>query len=132
MIKKTMTYTDFDGNERKEDFYFNLTEAEIAEMQMSAEGGLEQMIRQIVDAKDTPAIIKMFKKILLKSYGVKSPDGRYFEKSEDLSRKFSYTQAYSDLFIKLSTDDKEAIEFVNGIVPVKAQENNVTALPAGN
>jgi hypothetical protein len=136
MIKKTMTYTDFNNNERTEDFYFNLTEAEVTEMEMSTEGGLEQMLQRIINAKDTPEIIRWFKRIVLKAYGEKSPDGRYFQKSAELSEKFSYTQAYSDLFMELATNAEAALEFVNGIIPTKEKvtlkDGKVTALPAGN
>lgn len=136
MIKKTMTYTDFNNNERTEDFYFNLTEAEVTEMEMSTEGGLEQMLQRIINAKDTPEIIRWFKSIVLKAYGEKSPDGRYFQKSAELSEKFSYTQAYSDLFMELATNAEAALEFVNGIIPTKEKvtlkDGKVTALPAGN
>ena len=128
MLKKTMTYTDFDGQERTEDFYFNLTEAEIAEMEMSTDGGLEQLINKIISAKNVPEIIKMFKAILLKAYGEKSADGRHFRKSKELAEQFSYTQAYSDLFMELSRDEDAAAKFINGIIPAKA--SNVTALTA--
>ena len=131
MLKNTMTYRDFDGVERTEDFYFNLTQAEIAEMEMSTDGGLEQLIQKIVNTKNVPEIIKMFKAILLKAYGQKSPDGRVFRKSKEISDEFSQTQAYSDLFMELATDEKAAAEFINGIVP-SVPKGNVTALPAGN
>ena len=82
MLKKTIEYTDFNGEERKEDFYFNLTTAEIMEMEMGVAGGFSEMIQRIVDAKDTPSIIKIFKELILKAYGEKSPDEKRFIKSE--------------------------------------------------
>lgn len=117
MLKKTMTFTDYNGNERTEDFYFNLSKAELSEMELSTTGGLGQMIQDIVAAQDTPRIISIFKDLILKSYGIKSADGRRFIKSKELSMEFAQTEAYSDLFMLLATDEAAAIEFVNGIVP---------------
>lgn len=117
MLKKTMTYSDYNGVERTEDFYFNLTKAEIMEMEMGTTGGLAEMIQRIVAAKDSAAIIKVFKDLILKAYGEKSADGKRFVKSEEISSAFAQTEAYSMLFMELATDDKAAAEFVNGIVP---------------
>lgn len=117
MLFKTITYTDYNGTERTEDFYFNLTEAEVMEMEMSTSGGLAEMINRIVAAQDAPSIIAVFKKLLLKAYGVKSPDGKRFIKSDALSEEFSQTEAYSQLFMELATNSDKASEFVNGIVP---------------
>lgn len=126
MLKKTMTYTDYNGVERTEDFYFNLTKAEVAEMEMGTSGGLAEMISSIVAAKDGPAILKIFKDLVLKAYGKKTPDGRRFEKSEEISKEFSETEAYSDLYIELATNADAAAEFVNGIIP-KAPITNANA-----
>lgn len=121
MLKKTMTYTDYNGNERTESFYFNLNKAEIMEMQMSTSGGLAEMIQRVIDAQDAPAIIDIFKKLVLKAYGEKSPDGKHFLKEDEngkpLSNKFKQTEAYSQLFMELATDADAAAEFVNGITP---------------
>ena len=117
MLKKTMTYVDYNGNERTEDFYFNLSKAEVMEMEMSTSGGLAEMIERVIAAQDAPAIIKIFKELVLKAYGIKSPDGKRFIKSDALREEFSQTEAYSDLFMKLATDADEASKFVNGIVP---------------
>lgn len=122
MLKQALTYIDYNGTERTEDFYFNLTEAEIMEMEMSTTGGLAEMINRIVAAQDAPAIIKVFKELVLKAYGQKSPDGKRFIKSEALSTEFAQTEAYSQLFMKLATDADAASKFVNGIVPAKAQQ----------
>jgi hypothetical protein len=118
MLKKTITYTDYNGNERTEDFYFNLSKAEIMEMEMSTAGGLTEMIQKIVAAQDSPAIIKVFKELILKAYGEKSPDGKRFIKSDEISTAFSQTEAYSQLFMELATDADAAAKFVNGIIPV--------------
>lgn len=117
MVKKTLTYTDYNGISRTEDFYFNLSEAEIAEMELSTSGGMAEYIRRIIDAQEAPAIIKVFKELLFKSYGEKSPDGRRFVKSPELSKAFSETEAYSMLFMELATNTDKASEFINGIVP---------------
>ncbi|NCB43529.1 MAG: hypothetical protein EOM59_13065 [Clostridia bacterium] len=117
MLKKTITYTDYNGSERTEDFYFNLSKAEVTEMEMSTTGGLAEMIKNIVAAQDVPAIIKIFKDLILKAYGEKSPDGKRFIKSDELSLNFSYTEAYSQLFMELATNSDAAAVFVNGIIP---------------
>ena len=117
MLVETITYTDYNDEERTEKFYFNLTEAELAEMELSITGGFSEMIQRIIDAKDTPSIIKVFKELLLKAYGEKSPDGKRFIKSKEISEAFSQTEAYSQLFMKLATNDEYAANFVNGLVP---------------
>ena len=117
MLKKRIEYVDYDDNKRAEDFYFNLTKAEITELELSTEGGLQNMIQKIIDAKDTPQIIKFFKEIILMSYGEKSADGRRFIKSKELSEAFTQTPAYSELFMELATDEKAASDFINGIIP---------------
>ena len=117
MLKKTITYTDYNGVERTEHHYFNLTKAEIMEMELSTPGGLAEMIQKITAAQDAPAIIKLFKDLVLKSYGEKSPDGRRFIKSKEISDAFAQTEAYSQLFMELATDADAASKFVNGIMP---------------
>lgn len=122
MLKKRIKYVDYDNNEREEDFYFNLSKAEIAEMELSIEGGLQRWIEKVVDAKDTPQIIELFKRLILQSYGEKSPDGKRFIKSDELSKEFSQTEAYSELFMELATDETAAANFVNGIIPQEFSE----------
>ena len=131
MIKETITYVDYNNVERTEDFFFNLSKAELMEMEMSTSGGLVEMVNRIVAAQDAPAIIKVFKELILKAYGVKSPDGKRFEKSDKLRTEFEQTEAYSQLFMKLATDADAASKFVNGIIPSDAAsiktEKNQTA-----
>lgn len=127
MLKKTITYIDYNGVERKEDFYFNLTKAEILEMQMGEAGGLAEMIQRVVDAQDAPAIIKVFKDLVLKAYGEKSPDGKRFIKNEEITTAFSQTEAYSILFMELATDAEAAAKFVNGIVPADVSKQAALA-----
>lgn len=117
MLKKTITFTDYNNVERTQDFFFNLNKAELMEMEMSTTGGLAEMIQRIVAAQDAPAILKIFKDLILKAYGEKDPDGIHFNKSEALSRAFSQTEAYSQLFMELATDADAAAAFVNGIIP---------------
>jgi len=123
MLKKTITYTDYDGVERTEDFFFNLSKAEVAEMEMSNHGGMERLIQQITMTQDRKRLVELFKEIILKSYGEKSMDGRRFIKSKELSEAFSQTEAYSELFMQLATDTDLASDFINGVLP---QTNNAT------
>ena len=129
MIKKSITYTDYNGVERTEDFYFNLTKAEVMEMEMSTTGGLAEMIQRIVAAKDQPAIVKIFKDLILKAYGEKSLDGKRFMKSEEIRASFEQTEAYSQLFMELATDADAAAKFVNGIVPADMAQQAATLTP---
>lgn len=127
MLQKQITYTDYNGAERKENFYFNLSKAEIMEMELCEVGGFEAMVNRIVEAQDGPQIMATFKSIILKAYGVKSPDGKQFMKSEELSTAFSQTEAYSELFMELITDPAKAAEFVNGICPKVPNGQNPNA-----
>lgn len=122
MHKITETYTDFDGNTRTEDFYFNFTEAEITKMQFGTEGGLSAMINRIVAAQDTPRLIEIFEDLIKKAYGVKSPDGRRFIKNDEITKEFTETNAYSQIYMRLATDADAATKFVNDVVPKKKEE----------
>lgn len=118
MFKKTITYTDYNGVERTEDFYFNLTRAEVTEMELSTTGGLTTMIEKIVAEQDSKAIVETFKKIILAAYGEKSADGRRFIKNDEVRDSFAQTEAYSDLFMELASNADAAAEFINGVAPV--------------
>lgn len=121
MLRKEIKYTDYNGVNREEAFYFNLSKAEIMEMEMSTVGGFAEMVQKIIDAQDTPSLIRIFKDLILKAYGEKSADGKGFlkldEEGRPLSRKFVQSEAYSVLFMELATDAEAATAFVNGIVP---------------
>ena len=117
MLKKTVTYVDYNGVERTEDFYFNLSKAEVTEMELSVEGGFSKMLEEIVKSIDNARIIELFKEMVLKAYGEKSADGRRFVKSKELAEAFSQTEAYSEIFMELALDEKAAAAFVNGIMP---------------
>lgn len=123
MYKKTMSYTDFDGNTRKEDFFFNFTTAELAEMELTAKGGLKGEIEAITNEQNGEKIVDWFKKIILKSVGKKSPDGRKFIKSKEISDDFAQTQAYSDLFMELAFDAKKGADFINKVIPQTPDSN---------
>lgn len=131
MYKIREKYEDYDGNERVEEFYFNLTKAEITDMELTTEGGMSAMLDRIIAAKDTSKLIAVFKDLILRSYGQKSPDGRRFIKSDELTKEFTETPAYSQIYLRLATDDKAATEFVNNVIPkdlqkeVKAAQGNV-------
>ena len=136
MLKQTITYTDYNGTERTEDFYFNLSKAELMEMEMGTAGGYTEMVNRIVASQDGASIIKIFKDLILKAYGVKSVDGKKFIKIDENGHKvsddFAQTEAYSELFMKLATDAEAAAAFVNGIIPKSDNEDNVKKLPNSN
>jgi hypothetical protein len=121
MLAKTIEYTDYNGVERKETFYFNLNETELTSMDLENNNDLAGLLQRIIDAKDTPKIVECFKEIIRKSYGVKSDDGRRFIKNEQVFNEFAQTEAYNKLFMELATDDKAGAAFVNGIIPKAIQ-----------
>lgn len=121
MLTKTIKYTDYNGEEREEKFLFNLSKAELMEMELGTTGGMVETLKKIIEVKDTPSLVKIFKDLILKSYGEKSADGKRFIKIDNegnpLSIGFSQTEAYSNLFMELATNSVSAIEFVKGIIP---------------
>lgn len=119
MLKKTIKYTDYNGNDLEEDFYFNLTQSELMKLQTSVPGGLEQMLRTIINTKDGNAIMDMFAKVLHIAYGQKSPDGRRFMKDEEISKAFEQTLAYDKLYMELVTDADKAAAFIKAILPAE-------------
>ena len=131
MIKKTITYTDYDGNERTEDFYFNLSKPELIEMQTSEAGGLEKKIEKISKEQDIKKIIELMKDIIQKSYGVKSDDGKRFIKNQEVLDEFMQSEAYSELCMERATDAKSASNFVEGILP-KGLAEEAKKLEANN
>ena len=128
MIKKTVTYTDYNGVERKEDFYFNLTKAEVMKLQLGTVGGLSAMLQKIIDTNDVPTLMNIFEDLVLKAYGVKSDDGRRFIKNDEVRAAFAETEAYSQIYMELAFDANAAAEFVNGIIPADVAK----AIPASN
>lgn len=124
MVKKTITYTDYNGVERTEDFYFNLTKAELMEMQLSMEGGMRAYIQRIMAAKSQLALVNLFKQILLLSYGKKSDDGRLFLKNDTIRAEFEAHPVYSQIYMELSLNEEKAAEFINGLIPADMHNQN--------
>lgn len=138
MLKKTIKYTDFDGNEATEDVYFNLTKAEVAEMELASSrinpdgtssGGMEQMLSDVVASGSGAQIIDAFKEILAKAYGIRSEDGKRFIKSYDLFDEFTQTAAYSEFFMELITDADAASTFIKAIMPPELSKPAVQDQP---
>lgn len=123
MFKKTITYTDFDGEEVTETFYFNLTQAEATEFnyKMIGDRQIDNYVRAITEAKDYGELVSIFKELILFSYGEKV-GGRFLKVKDGvrLADYFASTEAYSKLFVELATNDQFAAEFVNGITPKDA------------
>lgn len=117
MLKKVIKYTDYNGVEREEEKYFNFNKAELMEMELTTVGGLSGLIEKIIKTKDYPSLVKMFKGLILDSYGEKSADGVQFEKSESIRKRFEQSEAYSELFMELATNSESAANFINGIIP---------------
>lgn len=121
MYKKKIKFTDFNGNEREQTFLFNLSKAELTEMNLSKEGGLQQYVERISNANDTPALANLFKELVLKAYGEKTDDGMAFIKVDPVKGRladwFEQTAAYSELYMELATNTQAASEFINGLVP---------------
>ena len=130
MLKKTITYTDYDGLERTEEFRFNLTKAELMDMELTTVGTFSKLMQKIIDEKDMVRLAKYFKELILKSYGVKSDDGKRFIKSPELSEAFSQTEAYSELYMELLSNSDYAVKFIQQVMPKDLDQNEV--VPAGN
>lgn len=130
MLKETITYTDYNGVERTEDFYFNISKSELAMMELSQDGGFEAMLKRVIASNDIKKIAEIFEDIILKAYGEKSEDGRRFIKSPEISKAFKETEAFNSLFMRLISDGGEAAKFTNGIIPPQmTPSSNVSSLP---
>lgn len=127
MLKKTVTYVDYNGKDCTEDLYFNLTKAELAEMELEVKGGLSAHIQKIVDDKDNAGILKVFKDLLLRSYGIKSEDGKRFIKNDQIKEEFAQTEAYSTLFMDIVSNPDAADDFIKAVIPSSVK---VPAIPA--
>jgi len=130
MLTKTITYTDYDGNKRTEEFCFNLSKAEVTQMELSVNGGMSGMLQKIVQTQDHKQIVDVFRDIIMKSYGEKTADGRRFIKSPEISEAFSQTEAFSDLFMELATNHDAAAAFINGIIPAVPEDQKAAAKKA--
>jgi hypothetical protein len=123
MYRDHRTYIDFNGVERTEDFYFNLSKAEIADMELSTTGGIKDMVNKILEAKDQAKLVSLFKDLIRMAYGVKSEDGRNFIKNDKVREDYFSTNAYSDLYMELATNDQFASQFFEAILPVTATDS---------
>ena len=140
MRKETITYTDYNNVTRTEDFFFNLNEAELTALQYGVDGGMKEMLERIVKSKDNKQIMACFRELIAKSYGEKSPDGRRFVKSKELSEAFMQTEAYNELMLRFMTDANYSAEFINDVLAdvtkrteernAKKGENNTIVLPS--
>jgi hypothetical protein len=130
MVKKTITYPDFDGVERTDDFYFNLTQAELTELDIRYEGGLKAMVEKLSKTTDPVVVVEVFKDMIRKAYGEKSLDGKRFMKSQEITDSFTSTEAYSKLFMEFLQDSKAASDFVNGLVPAVASDKSKIPAPS--
>lgn len=127
MLTKTIKYTDYLGQEREEDFLFNLSKAEIMKMQLSTEGGFMAKINKAIKEQNVPAITEIFDDLILKSYGEISPDGKRFVKSKEISEAFSQTEAYTNLYMELISNPDAAQAFMNGVCPELTAEQKQLA-----
>lgn len=134
MIKQTYTYTDYNGNERTEDYYFDLREDELVKLELGIDGGMSEKIHRIIAARNIPEIIKVFDEVIMASYGEKSPDGREFVKDPILTKKFMQTKGYEKLFMDFVTKENFAADFFNALIPKdgiianSANESNVVPM----
>lgn len=128
MLKKSITYTDYNGKETTEDFYFNLTKAEMVEMEFGIQGGLKEHLTRIVEAQDGKEIMAAMKNLILGAYGKRSEDGKRFIKNEHIREEFASSEAYSELFIEMCTKADVAAEFMNSIIPRNLEDVNQTQL----
>lgn len=126
MHKRTMTYKDYNGTEVTEDFYFNLSKADLIKMQLSEKVGLHEHMSQVVRSQDGPRIVELFEKIVLLAYGDRTEDGRFIQ-TQEVRDRFASTAAYSDLFVLLATDAAAAAEFINATMPNKVEMEELTA-----
>ena len=126
MHRRTITYVDYDGNSRTEEFLFHLNKAELAKMELSVKGGYTSYIQRVINAQDQPALLSAFEDIVTKSYGIKTPDGRGFVKKQEYLDEFMATEAYSQLFMDLITDTEAFVKFVNEIIPADMPKQNPT------
>ena len=122
MLKETLTYTDYFGNEQTRDFYFHYSEAELTKMQLGQVGGLERFIEKILQTQDQPKLADLFEEFILASYGERSEDGQQFIKNEEVRNRFKQCPAYSDLFMRLMTDDEYLAYFIQNVVPQSIRE----------
>lgn len=124
LTKKKVKYTDYDGNEREEEFFFIITKSELVKMKFSVDGGMDVMLDKIIKSNDKKLIFKLFDQIFMAAYGEKSADGKRIIKSKEISEAFAQTPAYDELFMELLSDEKKMADFINSILPEIPKENS--------
>lgn len=117
MLKKEVNYTDFDGNEVKDVLWFHLNEIEIKEMDKDISGGLIKYMEKIIDTDNADALIDIFKDLMIRSYGIKTPDGKHFYKNDEIKNDFIHSAVFPKLYMEFITNTNAAVDFINGIVP---------------
>ena len=122
MLTKTIKYKDWNGVDKVKNFYFNLSKSELAEMDLVEKAGIEQTIKKMINEDDRENIVKLFKGLVLKAYGVKSADGERFEKSDEIRAAFEQHPAYDILFMELISSEKSMADFINAVVPSEVSE----------
>lgn len=130
MLKKSISYVDFNGDKQVDECYFNLSKSELTQMEMSEKGGFENYIQKIIEEKDNKKIYALFKEIVLSSYGEKSADGRSFIKKKlvdgqmvNLRDEFEQTMAFDTLMMELIAGGEKAVaDFINKLIPKELQE----------
>lgn len=122
MLKKTVTYENFDGDQVTDTLFFHLSKAELVMMEHSMDGGLSRYIQNLIDKGDGKTIMETFTKLLLDSYGEKTEDGKGFVKTPEVRQRFASSEAYSTIFMELATDADAAAEFINGIIPAGLEQ----------
>lgn len=130
MIKKTISYEDFDGNTRTQDYWFHLSEREIAKLELETPGGFKKKVDDILNAKSQIELIRLFENLIKMSYGVKSADGVHFIKNDEVWEEFASTNAYNNLYMELVTNTDKAVEFFNGIIPKPKEKAPMSVAPA--
>lgn len=130
MIKKTISYEDFDGNTRTQDYWFHLSEREIAKLELETPGGFKKKVDDILNAKSQIELIRLFENLIKMSYGVKSADGVHFIKNDEVWEEFASTNAYNNLYMELVTNTDKAVEFFNGIIPKPKEKAAMSVAPA--
>ena len=145
MLKKTVNYVNFDGKERSKDLYFHLTQTELTEIALDLPDNISEIFAEtpgtvtdevtdrIMKELGNKGIFGFLKKLVLKSYGVRDEDGGYFDKSDEITRKFEHSLAFDTVMMELTRDEKAALDFINSIIPQNATNttlpNNVQAMP---
>lgn len=122
MLEKKIKFTDYLGNEREETWFFNLSDAELTEWELSQAGGLTKMIEKISETQDVPKLIALYKELILKTVGKLDADGRRFRKNDEIKQEFMETGAYSELYMELATTEGAGAAFINGLVSDKLRE----------